>query len=343
MTITSDLTTAQAAAQKAVTDANSYVTASKGTSTYWYAIELLFDATAILEDINLAITAAAPPPPPAPAKPAAGWWDNSPEACPVTQTWVLDYGYGSDSNEYTEGAAAAWTAKGWRLAFKIGNASEAQVVALASALVAGGQTRPLIMPMWENNQGTKDWFQSWNELTMTAAEYLENFNNIVSWFEAQPGTEDFTYGYNPNVNQAGNQAPGRNQFDTIPAARPNLIGILDGYDNPTGNNGPACVAQAQAYLVEFQEAGIPFWGFAEWGPNDHDDPGYITSMLTWMESVGAVLQILFSDPSGSFDSELDATKTPQMLAAYEAFYAPAASPLASSLGKWAQGLPSRDE
>lgn len=62
MTLVTDLATAKTAAQQAVNDANGYVTASVNTPTYWYAIKMLFDATAVLNDINTAIANGAIPP-----------------------------------------------------------------------------------------------------------------------------------------------------------------------------------------------------------------------------------------------------------------------------------------
>lgn len=63
MTTQADLATAIAAAQKAVNDANTYVNASKGTPTYWYAIQMLFDNTATLQALQAISTDVNPPPP----------------------------------------------------------------------------------------------------------------------------------------------------------------------------------------------------------------------------------------------------------------------------------------
>lgn len=270
-----------------------------------------------LEGEGYTVTTPVTPPPPT-GKPAVYWFHASPDACPVTQVGALDYAYdanGSHSNSYTSSAAQGYTNQKLALMLKVGALNPGEPTEIGNALVAGGQAKAIIPIMWENNQDVNGWFNGWNELAFTAAAFKTRFAAICAEFDKVAG-QAFTYAWNPNVNNVGNQASGRNQLDTMPAARPNLVLLLDGYDNQSGQGTANVATQSDPFVNACATAGIPFWGYAEWGPNGWDDPTYVTNMLAYLKAKSARINCLFSLTASNLNSRL--SEFPNMLAAYKA-------------------------
>lgn len=314
---------AQAQVSLTAIDTQIFATPLNPAAVQAWGAKHAFDLTVLTNDIAglVADPAPVPTPTPTPTPAPSGtlkmfWYNNAPIPCPVHQSGVIDYGYGSDSNGYAESAAAAYTAKGWQLMLKVGNMSQAQALLVGAMLVAGGQAKAIIVPMWEPNQGIKGWSGNWNQLAMSASQYLTNFNNIMGWLLSVPGNE-FTIATNPNANQQGNQAPGRNQLDTIPAAHPSLIGLIDNYDYPRGGgSGAQMVAANQVFIDAFKAKGIPYGGMGETGLNGWDDPTAITAVAQQTIAAGASIYAYF-DYQGPPDSRLTSV-TPDALAALKA-------------------------
>lgn len=224
-----------------------------------------------------------------------------------TPSIVLDYG-DNNATTYSFTSARQSYLAGKRLMLKMGVLTQAQATSLASLLVANGQANAIVPFMWEGNQGVNGWEPGWNQLKFTAAQFISQFNNQCAWMRAVSGA-NFLFAWCPNVNQTGNQAPGRNQLDTFPGTGVNhdIVVAPDGYDNPgdTGSGAPSVVAQAAPFEQLATQQGAKFAGYCESGNNGSDDPTYWTDFLnhaaatayTWMVNFQATVQ-----QGGSFDS-----------------------------------------
>jgi len=189
----------------------------------------------------------------------------------------------------------------------IGNCSAAQVATIGQNLVHAGQSHAIIRVMWEQNQDISGWFQGWNQLTLSAAQYVAIFQSTVTTLRTQSPT--FSYMWNPNGGTT-NEASGRTWTDTWPGkAYVNLVGV-DQYDY----SGYASNVQATVAFAHAQ--GLPV-AIPEWGLNGSDDPAYINGMAGLIKNPAndIVVQAYFSY-AGSTDSDI--TQFPASAAAYTA-------------------------
>jgi hypothetical protein len=189
----------------------------------------------------------------------------------------------------------------------IGNCTAAQVATIGQNLLHAGQTHAIIRVMWEQNQNVDGWFQSWNQTTLTAAQYVSIFQSTVATMRAQSPT--FSFMWNPNGG-TGNEAPGRTWTDTWPGkAYVNLVGV-DQYDY----QGYAANVQTAVAFAHAQ--GLPV-AIPEWGLNGSDDAAFINGMAGLMNNAAndITVQAYFSF-AGSTNSDI--TQFPASAAAYKA-------------------------
>ena len=191
----------------------------------------------------------------------------------------------------------------------VGALTTSQATSIGQSLVAAGQSGAIIRIMWEQNQDLAGWFQTWNQLTFTAAQYISTFQSIVTAMRAVPG-QAFRFMWNP-TGGSGNEASGRTWSDTWPGkSYVDLVGV-DQYDF----SGYA--ANIQAVISFAQSQGLPA-AIPEWGLNGSDDPSYINEVASLVNNPAnnVVLQAYFSydGESGGIDSDI--TEFPQSEAAY---------------------------
>jgi len=187
----------------------------------------------------------------------------------------------------------------------IGNCTAAQVAAIGQNLVHAGQSHAIIRIMWEQNQDSSGWFQGWNQLTLSSAQYVAVFQSTVATLRAVSPT--FTIMWNPNGGTT-NEAPGRTWTDTWPGeAYVNLVGV-DQYDYP----GYASDVQATVAFAHSQGLNV---AIPEWGLNGSDDPSFINGMAGLIKNPAdsIVVESYFSY-AGSTDSDI--TQFPASAAAY---------------------------
>jgi hypothetical protein len=189
----------------------------------------------------------------------------------------------------------------------IGNCTPAQDSAIAQNLVRAGQSHAIIRIMWEQNQDVDGWFQSWNQLSLSAAQYVASFQSTVTTMRSVSST--FSFMWNPNGG-TGNEASGRTWTDTWPGkAYVNLVGV-DQYDY----SGYAANVQAAVAFAAAQ--GLPV-AIPEWGLNGSDDPSFINGMASLINNAAndIAVQAYFSY-AGSTDSDI--SQFPASAAAYRA-------------------------
>lgn len=276
------------------------------------------DVVAFLEAKGFTVTA----PSPSSSKPVWGWFHGSPIASPVSNGIELDYA-DNGATTYTFTPTRLAYCKGKRLMLKVGALTVAQATAIAQTLVANGQADAIVPIMWEDNQGVSGWENAWNENADTAAQFIALFNSICASMRAVAGAK-FTFAWCPNVNQAGNQKTGRNQFDTHPGTGVNgdVVVAPDGYDEPgdTGSQTADVLAQYEAYETFAASKGARFAGLCECGNNGADNPTYWKQLLEHAEANGWEFVTCFSATAAqgaSFNSVPGANS----VAAIEAFYA----------------------
>ena len=189
----------------------------------------------------------------------------------------------------------------------VGNCTAAQVATIGQNLVHAGQSHAIIRIMWEQNQDMTGWFQGWNQLTLSSAQYVAIFQSTFTTMRAVSPT--FSFMWNPNGGTT-NEAAGRTWTDTWPGkAYVNLVGV-DQYDYA----GYASNVQATVAFAHSQ--GLPV-AIPEWGLNGSDDPSYINGMAGLIKNPAnsIVVQAYFSY-AGSTDSDI--TQFPASAAAYTA-------------------------
>jgi hypothetical protein len=190
----------------------------------------------------------------------------------------------------------------------IGNCLGAQVAVIGQNLVHAGQSHAVIRVMWEQNQDLSGWFQNWNQLTLSSAQYTSTFQNIVTTMRAVPN-QAFRFMWNPNGG-TGNEAPGRTWTDTWPGkSSVDLVGV-DQYDYP------GYAANIQAVVAFAHSQGLPT-AIAEWGLNGSDDPSFINGVASLVNNPANdfAVQAYFSY-AGSTDSDI--AQFPASEAAYKA-------------------------
>jgi len=189
----------------------------------------------------------------------------------------------------------------------VGNCTAAQVATIGHNLVGAGQSHAIIRVMWEQNQNLSGWFDGWNQVALTAAQYVSIFQNTVTTMRAV--SPAFTFMWNPNGGTT-NEAPGRAWTDTWPGkAYVNLVGV-DQYDySGYAGNIQAAVAFAQSQGLP---AAIP-----EWGLNGSDDPSFISGVAGLINnSANAISVQAYFSYAGSTDSDI--TQYPASAAAFKA-------------------------
>ena len=189
----------------------------------------------------------------------------------------------------------------------IGNCTAAQVATIGQNLVHAGQSHAIVRIMWEQNQNQAGWFQTWNQLSLTSAQYVSIFQSTVVAMRAVGPT--FSFVWNPNGGTA-NEAAGRAWTDTWPGkAYVNLVGI-DQYD------WQGYQANVQAVVGFAHAQGLPV-AIPEWGLNGADDPTFINGMTGLIKNPGndITVEAYFSFAG---DTNSDITQFPASEAAYKA-------------------------
>ena len=189
----------------------------------------------------------------------------------------------------------------------IGNCTAAQVAAIGQNLVHAGQSHAIIRIMWEQNQNQAGWFQTWNQLSLTSAQYVSIFQSTVVAMRAVSPT--FSFVWNPNGGTA-NEAAGRTWTDTWPGkAYVNLVGI-DQYD------WQGYEANVQAVVAFAHAQGLPV-AIPEWGLNGADDPTFINVMAGLIKNPANDITVqAYFNYAGSTNSDI--TQFPASEAAYKA-------------------------
>ena len=189
----------------------------------------------------------------------------------------------------------------------IGNCTAAQVAAIGQNLINAGQSHAIIRVMWEENQADAGWFQGWNQLTLSAAQYISIFQSTVTTMRAE--SPAFRFMWNPNGGTA-NEAAGRTWTDTWPGkAYVNLVGI-DQYD------WPGYAGDVQAVVAFAHSQGLPV-AIPEWGLNGTDDPTFINTMVGLIDNPANDITVeSYFSYAGSTDSDI--TQFPASEAAYKA-------------------------
>jgi hypothetical protein len=189
----------------------------------------------------------------------------------------------------------------------IGNCTAAQVAAIGQNLVNAGQSHAIIRVMWEQNQADAGWFQGWNQLTLSAAQYIAIFQSTVTAMRAE--SPSFRFMWNPNGGTA-NEAAGRVWTDTWPGkAYVNLVGV-DQYD------WAGYAGDVQAVVAFAHTQGLPV-AIPEWGLNGSDDPTFINTMVGLINNPANDITVeAYFSYAGSTDSDI--TQFPASEAAYKA-------------------------
>ncbi len=189
----------------------------------------------------------------------------------------------------------------------IGNCTTAQDTALAQGLVSAGQSHAIIRIMWEQNQDQTGWFQPWNQLSLSAAQYVAEFQSTVTALRAV--SPSFSIMWNPNGGTS-NEAAGRVWTDTWPGkAYVNIVGV-DQYDYA------GYASDVQAVVAFAQSQGLPV-GIPEWGLNGTDDPSYINGMASLIKNPANDITVeSYFNYDGSTNSDI--TEFPASMAAYKA-------------------------
>ena len=189
----------------------------------------------------------------------------------------------------------------------IGNCTTAQVAAIGQGLVRAGQSHAIIRIMWEQNQDQSGWFQTWNQLSLSAAQYVAVFQSTVTTLRAQ--SPSFSIMWNPNGGTA-NEAAGRAWTDTWPGkAYVNIVGV-DQYD------WAGYAGDVQAVVAFAHSQGLPV-GIPEWGLNGTDDPAFINTMAGLIKDPANDITVeSYFSYAGATDSDI--TQFPASMAAYKA-------------------------
>ena len=222
----------------------------------------------------------------------------------VTPTIMTVYADGSCYCTYSSPPSTSMT-----LMLGVGALTTSEATSIGQSLVQAGQSDAIIRVMWEQNQDLSGWFQDWNQLSLTAAQYISTFQNIVTTMRGVPG-QAFRFMWNPNGG-TGNEAAGRTWNDTWPGASyVNYVGV-DQYDYA------GYTANIQAVFSFAQSQGLPA-AIPEWGLNGSDDPSYINGVASLVNNPAnnVALQAYFSYDGGSGGIDSDITQFPQSQAAY---------------------------
>ena len=177
----------------------------------------------------------------------------------------------------------------------IGNCTAAQVTAIAQNLVRAGQTHAIIRVMWEQNQDLSGWFQTWNQLSLSAAQYVSVFQNTVATMRA----------VNPRV-QLHVEPQRRNQQRSTGADMDRHVarqGVRQsGRRRPVRLLGIHRECPSGCRLCDAQ--GLPV-AIPEWGLNGSDDPTFINAMASLINNAAndIAVQAYFSY-AGSTDSDI---------------------------------------
>lgn len=270
--------------------------------------------------------------------PATGTTPPPPPVVTGKPLWVEYHGNTSDPDstvpiggmlDYGDNNASSFTWTQARIAYfanrleiiKMGMPlTQQQCVTFGQGCVAAGHPSPVVPWGWENNQ---DVWETWNEKKFTAAQFKAQFLQQCAWADSVAGFSPH-YAWCPNLNQAGNQAAGRTQFDTNPGVgtfKNPIVMAPDGYDNPGDLTDTAnIIAQCELYEANAKANGQEFWGLCETGDNGSDDAKFWTDLLTHAQSAGWKFVTNFAvttSQGGSFNSTIG----PKSIAAVEAFYA----------------------
>jgi hypothetical protein len=219
-------------------------------------------------------------------------------------TPTIDTVYADQSSNYCTYTPPATS---MTLMVGVGNCTAAQVSAIGQNLINAGQSHAIIRVMWEQNQADVGWFQTWNQLSLSAAQYISIFQSTVTTMRAE--SPNFRFMWNPNGGTA-NEAAGRTWTDTWPGkAYVNLVGI-DQYD------WAGYVSNVQAVVAFAHAQGLPV-AIPEWGLNGTDDPAFINAMAGLIDNSAndITVQAYFSF-AGSTDSDI--TQFPASEAAFKA-------------------------
>ena len=222
----------------------------------------------------------------------------------ITPTVLTAYADGSCYCSYSNPPSTSMT-----LMLGVGALTSSQAMSIGQSLVAAGQSDAIIRIMWEQNQDVSGWFPDWNESSLTAAQYIATFQNVVTSMRNVPG-QAFRFMWNPNGG-TGNEASGRTWTDTWPGAGyVNYVGI-DQYD------WSGYASNIQAVIAFAQTQGLPV-AIPEWGLNGSDDPSYINGVASLVNDPANnfALQAYFSYDGGSGGIDSDITQFPQSQAAF---------------------------
>lgn len=219
-------------------------------------------------------------------------------------TPVVDTVYADQSSQYCTYSPPTTS---MTLMVGIGNCSAAQVATIGQNLVHAGQSHAIIRIMWEQNQNQAGWFQTWNQLSLSSAQYVSIFQSTVVAMRAVSPT--FSFVWNPNGGTA-NEAAGRAWTDTWPGkAYVNLVGI-DQYD------WQGYAANVQAVVAFAHAQGLPV-AIPEWGLNGADDPTFINVMAALIKNPANDITVeAYFNYAGSTNSDI--TQFPASEAAYKA-------------------------
>ena len=184
------------------------------------------------------------------------------------------------------------------LTVAVGAVTAAQATTIGKMLVADGQAYAYIRIMWEMNGNWFPWGIDGGSLGYSAATYVSVFRTAVDAFRAVPGNH-FQIVWNVNGSSSVPTAayPG--------SAYVNDIGV-DQYDYsgyPSNMNAIIAFAKSQGKPLQVDE----------WGVMRHNDPTYVNTMASFMNSADDIsLQVYFDNGSNVL------TDYPAALSAYEA-------------------------
>jgi hypothetical protein len=234
----------------------------------------------------------------------------------VTPSVMTVYADGSCYCTYSTPPSTSMT-----LMLGVGALTTSEATSIGNSLVAAGQSHAILRIMWEQNQDTSGWFQDWNQLSLSAAQYIATFQSIVTTMRAVPG-QAFKFMWNPNGG-TGNEASGRTWQDTWPGSTyVNYVGV-DQYDF----SGYA--ANIQSVIAFANSQGLAS-AIPEWGLNGSDDPTYIKTVASIVNNPAnnVAVEAYFNYNGGSGGIDSDITQFPQSEAAYTADFGglPSAAP-----------------
>ena len=222
----------------------------------------------------------------------------------VTPTVMTVYADGSCYCSYASPPSTSMT-----LMLGVGALTTSEATSIGQSLVEAGQSNAIIRIMWEQNQDVSGWFQDWNQLSLTAAQYISTFQSIVTTMRAvsRPGVQVHVEPQRWHRQRGAGADVGRHLagpgLRQLRRHRPiRLLGIF--------RQHPGGVAFAQSQGLP---AAIP-----EWGLNGSDDPSYINSVSNLVNNPANnfALQAYFSYDGGSGGINSDITQFPASEAEY---------------------------